>query len=239
MSWKDSIKPVQRIAPKILIQRESKWRDTISPMPPQPKEFSLDEHKEAIHALIKQYVERNKAQFKGEPGKPGVGKDGNHGATWLFSDEAPAKQGNDGDFCLCENGDVYLKDSGEWVKKLSLKVKGETRYIGGGVTEDRVNQLISANGGGSGASTVIATTTTNLTLTTQTHLIIKGAGGITIDLKAIATATEPVTIKNRSSSNCTIEVDGGGDIDDDSGFIIPPGHSYTFIPETGAQYYVA
>jgi hypothetical protein len=245
MSWRNSITQVQK--PRVLIQKQSQWKQSIQPVVNHGKDFNFDENVEKINALIKGYINSIKPQLKGEQGNAGkvsVGDNGRDGSTWFFSEDAPDQKGKDGDFCLCENGDVYQKSSSEWVKRLSLKGKdAKTQYIGGGVTEDRVNQLIAANagGGGGGTATNIVSTTVNMTVTDETHVVVKGASAVTISLKAIATASEPVSISNKSSENCTVDIDGGGtisDVVDDTALIIVPGNTYIFLPETGVAYHV-
>jgi hypothetical protein len=292
MSWRNSITQIKK--PKVLIQKESAWKKSIVAIAKDGKDFNFEENKEKINALVKKHIDSIHPQLKGKqgnPGKNGVGEKGRDGSTWLFSEETPDKEiGIDGDFCLCEDGDVYHKSAGEWVKRLSLKGKdAKTQYIGGGVTQATVEALIaeaisgsgsghtikdegsalpqraninfvgagvaatddaandatkitvSGGGGGGGTATNIVSTTANMTVTDETHVIVKGINPLTISLKAIASATEPVSISNKSSENCTVDIDGGGtisDVVDDTELIIVPGNTYIFLPETGVAYHV-
>jgi hypothetical protein len=234
MSWKDSISQIPK--QKVLIKTQSRWRETISPVTRDGKD-----------GLNGKDGRNGKDGKNGKDGSPG--KNGLDGSKWFTSKDAPAETlGRDKDFCLSEAGDVYQKESGAWVKRISLKgSKGDTRYIGGGVTEDRVNQLIVEAINdldievGGGTSQVIASTTSNLIITNQTDVIVKGGSPVTISLKAIA---DPLTTKviNKSSENVTVNIDGGGtisDVQDDTSFIIVPGNSFTFLPETGVCYHVS
>jgi hypothetical protein len=237
MTWRNSVKPISK--PKVLIQKESTWRQSVRPLVRNGKDFDFKENEAQIYALVVNYINAIKDQLKGQDGKASQGKDGANGSRWFVSKDAPAEEmGQNQDFCLCETGDVYEKEQGSWVKRISLKgAKGDTRYIGGGVTEDRVNQLIAANGSGGGVATNIVRTNSDLTITTETHVVIFGAAPVTISLRAIGT-DGVVTLKNSSSADASVLVSGGGDIDDEAEFTMVPGAGYTFF-EDGVKYHVS
>lgn len=210
MNWRNSIQEIKH--PKMLIQKESNWKHTITPEAKDGKDG-----KNGIDG------ENGKDGKDGRDGRNGV--DGRNGAAWLVSEEAPNQEiGNDGDLCLCENGDLYFKDSGEWFKKLSIKgEKSQTQYIGGGVTaptvENMIIEAINAIPASGGSSSLVAiSTAVDYVITTADFVVVTGSGPVQITMPS--TAARRITIKNTSTGLVTV-VPASGNINGVSNLQIP------------------
>lgn len=250
MSWRDTIKEDKPLR---------SWRDTIKPDPfviqgLDGKDFDFKEHESKIFGLIKKYidsikkdiVEAVKSSLKPEiekmrpkDGKSIKGDQGPRGADWLLYEIQPDNsEGVDGDMALAkQTGELFKKINGQWEPQGYFGKKQQAPLMVGGITEQFVIDYVAANGGGGGGGTQnIEQTTSNITVTDQDILVCK-AGCTAIALKNVASATRKVMIKNRTGGDITITVDGGANIDDDTGFIMYNNTAYEFVPQ-GSQYYV-
>lgn len=254
MSWRDTIKPDKPLRT---------WRDTIKPDPfvvqgIDGKDFEWSEHESKIYGLIKKYIdsikkelfESLKAAFKpeleklrpkdGKSIKGDKGDQGPKGADWLLYELQPdSSDGLDGDLALAkQTGELFKKIQGQWESQGFFGKKQQAPLMVGGITEQFVIDYVAANGGGGGGPTTqnIEQTNSNITITDQDILVCK-AGCTAIALKSVASATKKVMIKNRTGGDITITVDGGANIDDDTGFVMYNNTAYEFVPQ-GSQYYV-
>lgn len=221
-TWRDSIIRVGSPDDKPV----SSWRQTIVPeiLPPKDgkngkdgKDFNFEEHREFFESLRLKFSDLTPKQINSLKLK----------FSDLTSKEREMLRGKPGqDGKQGRTGVGFNGASAYDIAKRNGFVGTEAAWIAS-----------LSGGGGGGTATNIVSTAIDLQITTETHVVVTGVIARTMTLKNVATATEPVVIKNKSTANVTVNVDGGANIDDDTSLIIVPGNSFSFFPE-GAQYYV-
>ena len=211
-----------------MIRVRPNWRNTVV----EDKVFKIEDHKNEIAEIAKLETKQIKAQLKNElsqfvkseiaKNKPENGKDANR---WHLLESVDNEQGSDGDLAFVD-GEIYLKESGEWTIKGSIRPK--KTLVTGGVSEAFVNDAINnalEDFSPGGASEVTVTKTDNWTVTNETHVHMIVTSQKTVTLPA--TNTRKVTIKNSPSSTANIILSASGStLDGQSDWTIRPGAGY-------------
>jgi hypothetical protein len=234
MDWRDTKRPV-----KPVIRVAQNWRLTVRK---KAEPFNIEDHKPVIQEIAKSEAKQVKAQLKNELtqvlkneiSKIKV-KDGEDANQWHILESAHDEVGKGKDLGFLD-GDIYKKESGEWVLKQSIKQKRQNTLVTGGVSENFVNQAIqnALNDVSPGAaSEVIVTTSSDYTITNETHLHMSVSSQKTVTVPS--TNTVSTTIKNSSTSTADVILTGAT-FDGQSDWTIKPGNAFKITPLGAGAY---